>query len=81
MENYYNDERVLYALVQSIELMDILTFIKEVDFKIKDNLGFDVLWDSMNGGLRAHMCPQLLEWLGYTRHDCRKLIVLDKNYS
>ena len=58
MENYYNDERVLLALQKSPELidglkdhqdtlvpklMDILTFIKEIDFKIKDNLGFDVL--------------------------------------
>jgi hypothetical protein len=29
--------------------MDILTFVKEVEFEIKDNLGFDVLWDSMIG--------------------------------
>ena len=41
MENYYNDERVLLALQKSDTIMDILTFIKEVDFKIKDNLGFE----------------------------------------
>jgi hypothetical protein len=40
MENYYTDKRVLYALSQSSE---------EIDFEIKDNLGFDVLWDSLNG--------------------------------
>jgi hypothetical protein len=49
MENYYSDERVLLALEKSSELMDILTFVKEVEFEIKDNLGFDVLWDSMTG--------------------------------
>lgn len=42
MENYYNDSRVIQALEKE-ELMDILTFIKEVKFGIKDNLGFDVL--------------------------------------
>ena len=45
MENYYNDSRVLSALEKE-GLMDILTFIKEIKFEIKDNLGFDVLWDS-----------------------------------
>jgi hypothetical protein len=68
MENYYTDKRVLYALSQSSEeLMDILTFIKEIDFEIKDNLGFDVLWDSMVGKQWAHVCPLLLKWFGYER--------------
>jgi hypothetical protein len=50
MENYYNDKRVLLALEKSgEELMDILTFIKEINFEIQDNLGFDVLWDSLGG--------------------------------
>jgi hypothetical protein len=49
MENYYDDSRVLLALEKSPELMDILTFVKEVEFEIKDNLGFDVLWDSITG--------------------------------
>ena len=40
MENYYLDDRVLLALEKSSELMDILTFVKEVEFEIKDNLGF-----------------------------------------
>jgi hypothetical protein len=49
MENYYNDKRVLLALEKSgEELMDILTFIKEINFEIQDNLGFDVLWDSLS---------------------------------
>ena len=39
MENYYSDKG---------ELMDILTFIKEINFEIQDNLGFDVLWDSLS---------------------------------
>ena len=47
MENYYFDSRVMQALEKSSEeLMDILTFVKEIDFEIRDNLGFDVLWDS-----------------------------------
>ncbi|ADO00492.1 hypothetical protein WIV_gp148 [Wiseana iridescent virus] len=64
MENYYSDERVLVALKKSEELMDILTFVKEVDFEIKDNLGFDVLWDSMVGKHRP-MGGAMLNWLGY----------------
>ena len=57
------------ALEKSPELMDILTFVKGVEFEIKDNLGFDVLWDSMVGKRWAHVGPSLLEWLGYTRTD------------
>ena len=64
---------VLLALQKSTELMDILTFIKEVNFKIKDNLGFDVLWDSLNyqrfthvgesDGVRCtNVGTSLLEW-------------------
>lgn len=63
MENYYNDSRVIQALEKE-EFMDILTFIQEVKFEIKDNLGFDVLWDSLSG---KH-CPlggAMLNWLGY----------------
>ena len=61
MENYYTDERVLLAQEQSPEeLMDILTFIKEVNFEIRDNLGFDVLWDSMNGKQCPHVGALLL---------------------
>ena len=57
MENYYADERVLLALEKSPEeLMDILTFVREVNFEIRDNLGFDVLWDSMSG----KQCPLTL---------------------
>ncbi|ADO00514.1 hypothetical protein WIV_gp170 [Wiseana iridescent virus] len=67
MENYYSDERVLLALEKSNELMDILTFVKEVDSKIKDNLGFDVLWDNLIGKQRCiYIYASLLEWLGYT---------------
>src|SRR5574344_2168750 len=65
MENYYTDNRVLLALEKSPELMDILTFIKEVNFEIKDNLGFDVLWDSMVGHHYIYIYTMLLEWLGY----------------
>ena len=60
---------VLLALQKSTELMDILTFIKEVNFEIKDNLGFDVLWDSMSGRQWANVSPLLLNWLGYTGTD------------
>jgi hypothetical protein len=56
----------ILALEKSPELMDILTFVKEVEFEIKDNLGFDVLWDSMMGKQYAHVRVLLLEWLGYT---------------
>ncbi|CCV01870.1 hypothetical protein IIV22A_026R [Invertebrate iridescent virus 22] len=65
MENYYTDPRVLLALEKSSELMDILTFVKEVHFEIKDNLGFDVLWDSMTGKHYIYIYTMLLEWLGY----------------
>jgi hypothetical protein len=41
--------------------MDILTFIKE----IKDNLGFDVLWDTMNGKRYTNIGISLLKWFGY----------------
>jgi hypothetical protein len=45
MENYYSDTRVLLALEKSDgELMDILTFIKEINFEIAVDLTFDVLW-------------------------------------
>ena len=67
MENYYNDKRVLLALEKSgEELMDILTFIKEINFEIQDNLGFDVLWDSLSGRQYIHIYILLLEWLGYS---------------
>jgi len=69
MENYYNDERVLSALENSVELIDILTFIKDINFKIKNNLGFDVLWDSMTGKRCAHVGASLLSWMGYERSD------------
>ena len=66
MENYYTDKRVLHALEKSYDggLMDILTFVKEIDFEIKDNLGFDVLWDSLNGRRYIYMYVyiSLLEW-------------------
>jgi hypothetical protein len=65
MENYYTDDRVLLALEKSSELMDILTFIKEVNFEIKDNLGFDVLWDSMTKSRYINIDTSLLSWLGY----------------
>ena len=45
--------------------MDILTFVKEVNFEIKDNLGFDVLWDSMTGKQCLNVEALLLKWLGY----------------
>ena len=70
MENYYTDKRVLHALEKSSEeLMDILTFVKEIDFEIRDNLGFDVLWDSLNGRQWALVVPLLLKWMGYTSVD------------
>jgi len=70
MENYYTDKRVLHALEKSSEeLMDILTFVKEINFEIKDNLGFDVLWDSMVGKRWDHVVPSLLKWMGYTSVD------------
>ncbi|ADO00476.1 hypothetical protein WIV_gp132 [Wiseana iridescent virus] len=69
MENYYSDERVLLALEKRDELMDILTFVKEVDFEIKDNLGFDVLWDSMVGKQCVNVDTLLLEWMGYEGKD------------
>jgi hypothetical protein len=65
MENYYTDSRVMQALTSSEDLMDILTFIKEIDFEIKDNLGFDVLWDSLTGKQYIYIYILLLEWLGY----------------
>jgi hypothetical protein len=43
--------------------MDILTFIKEINFKIKNNLEFDVLWDSLNGKQCTHVCTLLLSWM------------------
>ena len=66
MENYYADERILLALEKSPEeLMDILTFIREVNFEIRDNLGFDVLWDSMSGKQFTNVGELLLKWMGY----------------
>jgi len=65
MENYYTDSRVILALESSNGLMDILTFVKEIDFEIKDNLGFDVLWDSMVGRRCSNVAASLLEWMGY----------------
>lgn len=72
MESYYTDERVLTALKKSNELMDILTFIKEVDFKIKDNFGFDVLWDSLNGKQYTHVGIKLFKWMGYGGNSKKK---------
>jgi hypothetical protein len=70
MENYYNDSRVILALEKSSEeLMDILTFIKEIDFEIKDNLGFDVLWDSMVERQCINVDTLLLNWMGYESQD------------
>jgi hypothetical protein len=46
--------------------MDILTFIKEINFEIQDNLGFDVLWDSLGGRQYIYIYILLLEWLGYS---------------
>jgi hypothetical protein len=68
MENYYTDKRVLHTLEKSYDggLMDILTFVKEIDFEIKDNLGFDVLWGSLNGRRYIYIYISLLEWLGYS---------------
>jgi hypothetical protein len=71
MENYYTDSRVILALEKSSNgnLMDILNFIKEINFEIKDNLGFDVLWDSMVGRQCAHVGTLLLNWMGYEGQD------------
>jgi hypothetical protein len=70
MENYYTDSRVMQALEKSSgELMDILTFVKEIDFEIRDTLGFDVLWDSMVGRRCTHVCTSLLKWMGYEGQD------------
>ncbi|CCV01859.1 hypothetical protein IIV22A_015R [Invertebrate iridescent virus 22] len=84
MENYYTDQRVQLALEKSSNLMDILTFVEEVNFEIKDNLGFDVLWDSMTRKRWAHVCPSLLTWFGYTRtdiHNKKAFIQLLENNS
>ncbi|CCV01702.1 hypothetical protein IIV22_025R [Invertebrate iridescent virus 22] len=69
MENYYTDPRVQLALEKSSELMDILTFVKEVNFEIKDNLGFDVLWDSMTSKHCVNVHTMLLKWMGYENED------------
>ena len=69
MENYYNDKRVISAIEKSDELMDILTFIKEIKFEIQDNLGFDVLWDSISRKRCAHVGASFLKWMGYERSD------------
>ena len=71
MENYYNDNRIIQALKKE-ELMDILTFIKEIEFDIKDNLGFDVLWDSLSGKHSVHVHTMLLEWMGYENYNNRE---------
>jgi hypothetical protein len=48
MENYYIDNRVILALEKSSKkLMDIITFIKEINFEINSDLTFDVLWTSL----------------------------------
>lgn len=65
MENYYLDERVVLALNKNEDLMDILTFVKEVNFEIKDNLGFDVLWDNLIGAQCINVDTLLLQWMGY----------------
>jgi hypothetical protein len=39
-------------LLNEHKILDILTFVREVNFEIRDNLGFDVLWDSMSGKTR-----------------------------
>jgi hypothetical protein len=62
----FEDPLIMQALEKSSEeLMDILTFVKEIDFEIRDNLGFDVLWDSLNGRRRSNVAASLLEWMGY----------------
>ena len=67
MENYYNDKRVLLALEKSgEELMDILTFIKEINFEIAVDLTFDVLWTNITKNRYIHIYISLLEWLGYS---------------
>jgi mRNA-degrading endonuclease YafQ of YafQ-DinJ toxin-antitoxin module len=65
MDHYYNDERVISALEKNFQFMDILAFIREINFEIKDNLGFDVLWDSLSGKRCIYIYTSLLEWLGY----------------
>ena len=48
MENYYIDSRVILALEKSSKkLLDITTFIKEINFEINSDLTFDVLWTSL----------------------------------
>lgn len=85
MDNYYTDERVILAINKNPdEYMDILTFIKEINFEIQDNLGFDVLWDSLTGKRRCiHVDTSLLEWLGYSGpeklHKHNFINLLDRN--
>jgi hypothetical protein len=59
MENYYSDKG---------ELMDILTFIKEINFEIAVDLTFDVLWTNItkNRYIYIYIYISLLEWLGYS---------------
>jgi|GWRWMinimDraft_13_1066021.scaffolds.fasta_scaffold00340_4 hypothetical protein len=67
MENYYSDTRVLLALEKSEgELMDILTFIKEINFEIAIDLTFDVLWANITKNRYIYIYISLLEWLGYS---------------
>lgn len=85
MENYYTDERVILAINKNPdEYMDILTFIKEINFEIKDNLGFDVLWDSLTGKKRyIYIDISVLKWLGYSGpkelHKQHFINLLDRN--
>lgn len=66
MEQYYTDERILKILDQSDNLLDILNFVEQIGFEIKDNLGFDVLWDSLTQNRYIYIYISLLEWLGYS---------------
>ena len=53
------------VIQEKIDLKVVLTFIKEVNFEIRDNLGFDVLWDSMSGNRCINIDASLLTWMGY----------------
>jgi hypothetical protein len=67
MENYYIDNRVILALEKSSKkLMDITTFIKEINFEINSDLTFDVLWTSLTKRRYIYIYISLLEWLGYS---------------
>ena len=63
-ENGSSNPKINKALLKGTSLLDIMTFIEVVDFKLNMTM-FDYFWQVVVGAHSVHVDTMVLEWFGY----------------